>query len=106
MKRHSKLKRCILVGIVCAAAAIVISWLLTSEGSPLYEYLLQHTAAKNLWNLLNVIPYIVSGVVADNPHTPSESIFWTLLIFQWFILGFFTAYIVLLLSDERRGRAY
>lgn len=106
MERYSKLKRCILIGVVCAAAAIVISWLLTSESSPLYEYFIHHTTVKNLWNLLNVVPYIVSGIVAGNPHAPSESIFWTLLIIQWFTLGFLVAYIVLLLSGESRGRTY
>lgn len=89
-------------GIISALWAGFISWLLTAESSPLYEYFLHNTSLKNLWYLLNILPYIVSALVGGDPHLPSEFIFWLLFFVQWFVIGYIVSAGLFLITDRAK----
>jgi hypothetical protein len=52
-----------------------LNWLLFGETSPLYKHFLWHGTLPNLWAFLNLVPALVSAVVAGNPHSGSETVY-------------------------------
>jgi hypothetical protein len=71
-----------------ALSSLLLNWLLLGDTSPLHHYFLWHGGLPNLWGFLNIIPAIVSAVVAGNPHSLSETVYLLALFAQWFLFGF------------------
>ena len=69
-------------------SALLVTWLIMGESSPLYNYFVWHVGLPNTWAMTTVIPFIFSAVVTNNPHSPSMVIFIFALIIQWFLVGF------------------
>ena len=67
-----------------ALGAILITWLLQGESSPLADYFLWHPGLRNFWAILNAVPYIVAAILTDE----SIVLFTILQFIQWFIIGF------------------
>ena len=82
------IKRRLVVSVLVALGAILITWLILGESSPFDDYFSTHTAIPNLWRMLNALPFIAGGVLSGN-HGGSPLILFTVLQFiQWFIIGF------------------
>ena len=85
--------------------ALVVAWLVSSEGSPLYNYFLWHGGARDLWWAMNITPFIVSAIISRNPDAPSEVIFYIGFIAQWFSIGFLLSVLIsMFLEICLRGR--
>jgi hypothetical protein len=66
--------------------AVIVNWLAEGETSPLYHYFLWHVAIPNIWGRLNIIPAIVSALIAGNPHSGSEVVYSFGVFIQWFLI--------------------
>jgi uncharacterized membrane protein len=82
-----KLKFQFLFSGVVVLVALLVTWIIMSDSSPLYDYFLWHGGLPNTWGMTTLIPYIVSAMLAGNPHSPSIAIFLFALIVQWFLIG-------------------
>jgi len=71
-----------------AVWALLVTWLLTGEGSPFHDYFIWHVELPNTWAMTTVIPFIFSAIITGNPHSPSIGIFILAMIIQWSVLGF------------------
>lgn len=78
----------IMFSCVITVLALMITWLILADSSPLHEYFLWHVTIPNLWRLTMLIPYIFGAIIAGNPHAPSEAILYIAVIIQWFLIGF------------------
>jgi hypothetical protein len=68
--------------------ALLVTWLIMGDSSPLHEYFLWHGDLPNTWAMTTLIPYIFGALIAGNPHSPSIAIVIVALIIQWFLIGF------------------
>jgi len=67
--------------------ALLLNWLIVGDSSPFHDYFLWHTAMPNIWGMTSIVPYILSAIIAGNPHSPSMIVFYALLSVQWLLLG-------------------
>ena len=67
--------------------AILLTWLILGDSSPLHPYFLRHGAIPDLWSMTMIVPYIVGAMIEGNPHSPSELIVGLALIIQWSVIG-------------------
>jgi hypothetical protein len=68
--------------------ALLVTWLIAGESSPFNDYFIWHADLKNVWSITTAIPFILSGIISNNPHSPSIVIFMLALIIQWALVGF------------------
>jgi hypothetical protein len=71
-----------------AFGALTVNWLVLGDSSPFHEHFLWHGDLPDLWVAMNIVPVIVSAVVAGDAHSGSEIIYGFMLVIQWFIVGF------------------
>jgi hypothetical protein len=74
------------VAIAGGICAIVVDWLVQGSSSPLDHYFLWHTAIPNFWGMLNIIPVLVSTLIAGNPHSQSEVVYAFGVFIQWSLI--------------------
>jgi hypothetical protein len=90
------LRRQMLVGLLFAGGALLVSWLLGGESSPLRHYFLFHTAIPNLWGTVNTIPFLLAfiialpfGAVSHGGFSPLGAFIGFIVMFvYWFMIGF------------------
>jgi hypothetical protein len=68
--------------------ALLVTWLIMGDSSPLHEYFLWHVHLPNTWAMTTLIPFILSAVISGNPHSPPIAIAIFAFIIQWFLIGF------------------
>ena len=83
-----KLKFRLVFSTLVVLVALLVTWLIMGDSSPLHDYFLWHVTPKNIWGMTSLIPYIVSAMIEGNPHSPSMVIFIFALIIQWWLIGF------------------
>ena len=81
-------------GMGSAAAGLAASWLLQSESSPLYEWLLYHVMARNVAATLNFPAFFAAVLGSGNIHDPSGAWYVSALVIQWLLYGFIVAWLV------------
>jgi hypothetical protein len=74
-------------GIV-AVAAVLLTWILTGESSPLAGYFLSNVGVPNAWRLFNAVPFIVAAVISGNPGGGPAVLFTVLQLAQWFLIAY------------------
>lgn len=79
--------RWILSGLV-ALGAVLLTWVLTGESSPLADYFLFHVGLPNVWRALNAFPFIAAAVISGNLHGGPDALFIVLQFAQWFVIAF------------------
>jgi hypothetical protein len=72
----------------CGVVVALLSWLLISPDSPVE---LSSPDIKNALGLIHIIPFILTTILSGNIHGGSNTVFWILVLTQWFILGFILA---------------
>ena len=72
--------------LLVVAVALLITWLLLADNSPLTDF---HGVLRKLWLVTVLFPYFLSALMSKNPHSPSLTIYVLALIVQWSIFGFF-----------------
>ena len=90
----TKSLRLILGGVVSVIIASGVSWLLTSESSPLDAYLLQNPSLRNFWGMLNFPSYLIGSLIAGNPHSVNELVANIVFFVQWVLIGVLVAAIL------------
>jgi hypothetical protein len=75
--------------------AVILNWVLLGEASPLHDYFIWHGAIPNLWGMLNIIPAIVSALIARNSHSGSELLYAFGVFLQWFLIVFLLCTLIL-----------
>lgn len=83
-----KLKFQLVFSSLVVLCALLVTWLIMGDSSPLHDYFLWHGDLPNTWAMTTLIPYIFSAMIAGNPHSPATAIFIFALIIQWFLIGF------------------
>lgn len=68
-------------------SALLVTWLIMGNSSPFHDYFVGRTWLPNRWGLTMFVPYLISAMIAGNPHSPSKLIFTIILVMQWSILG-------------------
>jgi hypothetical protein len=66
----------------------VTNWFMTSEGSPIYWYLLDHISLSNVWTVIHLIPRFISTLASGNVHGFDERVFYAVAAVQWSFTGF------------------
>jgi len=78
----------LIFSVTVVAAALVVTWLLLGDSSPLHAYFIWHVSLPNAWAMTTALPYVAGAVLSGNPHSPSMAIVLVALIVQWFVIGF------------------
>lgn len=79
-------------GIAAVLVAVLISWAVLSEASPIYQGPYNQGPLEKIWMLVNIIP-IMAGFVAGG-HSGSTPVLVIGGGLQWFLVGFIITYIV------------
>ena len=92
----------VILAVVGGIGAVIVNWLVLGETSPLYHYFLWHGRIPNVWGMLNIIPAMVSVLIAGNPHSESEAVFACGVFMQWCLIVYLLG--GLILRSARRER--
>jgi hypothetical protein len=76
-------------------AAVIVNWLALGETSPLYHYFIWHGAFPSIWGMLNIIPVLVSTLIAGNPHSQSEVVYACGVFVQWTLIVYLLCSLIL-----------
>lgn len=71
-----------------ALGAVLLTWVILGESSPLAEYFLFHVGVPNVWRLLNALPFIAAGLISGNPGGGPAVLFTVLQFAQWFVVAY------------------
>lgn len=75
----------VVVGTV--SLALLVSWVLQGETSPLRQYFLWHTALPNLWTTITLPAFFVSLAISGNVHAGSLGGYVLGMALQWGLIG-------------------
>ena len=82
------IKHRLVVSLLFPLGAILITWLLQGESSPLAGYFLWNVRLPNFWALLNA-PSFIAAAVLSGSHAGGPLLLLIILQFiQWFVVGF------------------
>jgi len=85
----------IIFSIASGIGAAILNWVLLGENSPLHDYFIWHGAIPNLWGMLNIVPAMISALIARNPHSGSELIYGFGVFVQWFLIVYLLCTLIL-----------
>ena len=85
----------VIVSVAGGICAVIVNWLVLGETSPLYNYFLWHGAIPNIWGMLNIIPVLISTLIAGSPHNQSEVVYALGVFVQWFLLVYVLCNLIL-----------
>jgi hypothetical protein len=85
-----------------ALSAVLLTWVLKGESSPLADYFLFHVDLPNVWGVLNAIPFIAAAVISGNRGGGPVVLFTVLQFAQWFVIAFVLS--TLFSRTRHRGR--
>lgn len=83
-----RLKERLIFSTIFAIGAVLFTWILVAESSPLADYFRSHDGLPDIWLALNWVPYIVGAVITGMHGGGPEILFGILQFIQWFIVGF------------------
>jgi hypothetical protein len=80
-----------------AFGTLLIDWLLLGENSPFNDYFLFHTSIPNAWRSLNLLPYLLSLLIAlplgaanrEGLNSAGAVIGFVVTFAFWFLVGYF-----------------
>lgn len=73
--------------VLFAVGALVVTWLVLAEGSPLAT-IARQTGAAGAWRVTVVPAYLVSAMISGNPHSPPMLLVVIGLFVQWAVAGY------------------
>ena len=71
-----------------ALGIVVLTWLVHGESSPVADYFPSSIALRNLWMLLNAVPFIAGAVLSGSHGGGPDVLFVILQFVQWFVVAF------------------
>src|SRR5207249_8216128 len=84
-----KLKVQVVFSCLVVVGALLVTWLILGDSSPLNGYFTRHNEVSDTWRITAVVPFLLSAVISGNPHSPPMALFIFALIIQWSLLGYF-----------------
>ena len=72
---------------VVALSAVLLTWVLDGESSPLSDYFSFHVGLPNVWGILNALPFIAAAVISGNRGGGPVVLFTVLQFAQWFVIA-------------------
>ena len=91
------MKRATILGLLCGLIAVLLSWLISSETSPLYNYFLWHGTIPSIWEPMNFTVVIASAFTGIRSTVFSAIV----IFFQWFFIGFIASWFLLKIRKEK-----
>jgi hypothetical protein len=82
-----------------AFGALLLTWVILGDGSPLAHYAAEQGFA-DPWQMTVLLPFVFSAVLSRNPHSPPLTLLIMGLFLQWWIVG----YLVSMLAAVARAR--
>jgi hypothetical protein len=82
------LRRRLLFTGSAVSVAVIFSWVLFAESSPLRNYFLWHVSLPNAWRMLNFPAVLLGVVLSGNVHQSSLIGVVAGMILQWGVAGF------------------
>jgi hypothetical protein len=73
---------------MAALGAVLLTWVLLGESSPLAGYFLSNVGVPNAWRLLNALPFIAAALITGNPGGGPVVLFTVLQFIQWFVIAY------------------
>jgi len=83
-----------------ALSAVLFTWVVLGESSPLADYFLFHVGVPNAWRFLSALPFIAAAFISGNHGGGPAVLFIALQFAQWFVV----AYVLLILFSKARSR--
>lgn len=80
-------QRLITSGLI-ALSVVVLTWLVHGESSPVAEYFPSSGVLRNIWMMLNALPFIASAVLSGSHGGGPEVLFTVMQFVQWFVIAF------------------
>ncbi|SRR6266496_3015659 len=82
------IKERLIFSSLIALGAVLLTWILHGESSPVADYFLLHNGFPNFWLTLDALAFILGAVISGS-HAGSPLVLFTILqIIQWFIVAF------------------
>jgi hypothetical protein len=89
-----------------ALSAVLVTWVLLGESSPLADYFLFHVAVPNFWRLLNALPFIAAALIGGNRGGGPAALFTILQFVQWFVVAYGLSILFSRAVTRRRRASY
>lgn len=67
---------------------VVLTWMVHGESSPVADYFPESIVLRNVWMMLNVLPFIASAVLSGSHGGGPEALFVMMVFVQWFVVAF------------------
>lgn len=80
-------RRLIFSGLI-ALGIILLAWVVYGESSPVSDYLPESIGLRNLWMMLNVLPFIASAMLSGSHGGGPDYLFVIMQFIQWFVIAF------------------
>lgn len=80
--------------VVVASGALLVTWLILAEGSPLAD-VAPRTGAAEAFRWTVVPAFVASALISRNPHSPPLGLVAGGLFFQWAVVGYVLSIAVL-----------
>ncbi len=76
-----------MIGVIFGGIAIILTWTLMSETSPFYQDMSDSSTIRQVWQILNFVPFLVLVMARSLPLGI------LLLFIQWFLIGIFVDWV-------------
>ena len=80
-------RRLIFSGLI-ALGIILLAWVVYGESSPVSDNLPESIGLRNLWMMLNVLPFIASAMLSGSHGGGPDYLFVIMQFIQWFVIAF------------------
>jgi hypothetical protein len=74
--------------------ALLMTSLIMGESSPFHNYFIRHVELRDAWAMTILVPFMISAVITNNPHSPPTALVILALIIQWFLIGLLLSVVV------------
>lgn len=79
--------RRITLSAIVGLCGCVITWVVTSENSPLADYFLYHPTIRNIWMPLNALTYVIEMLIRPE-ILPEAFVAYGSIALQWMLVGY------------------
>ncbi len=73
------------ISLATLALASLVTWIISAESSPLYNYFIFNVGIRNAWGQINMIPYLLSALVGG--HSGNVLVALVAFAAQWLFIG-------------------
>jgi hypothetical protein len=78
----------LIFSVLIALGVVGLTWVVNGESSPFADYFPSSGGLRNLWMLLNAVPFIAGAVLSGSHGGGPDVLFVFLQFVQWFVIAF------------------